>query len=133
MRTPRRFTSRFAIGALLVATSAALATPAVVRAIDLDQQVQFAIEPQNLGSALIDFSGQAKLQVMSDGSAVKDRQAPGVHGRYAVGKALDLLLAGSGLSYKPAGPNTVAVVAAASPTAAADPPLDPPGTPTISR
>jgi iron complex outermembrane recepter protein len=124
MRTLQRFNSRFGIGALLVATAFTLVAATPARAVNLDQQVVFAIEPQNLGSALIDFSGQTNLQVMSDGSAVKDRQAPGVHGRYAIGQALDLLLAGSGLSYKAAGPNTIAVVAAAA-RASADPPVEP--------
>ena len=124
MRTLRRFNSRFGIAALLVATAVTLVAPTPARAVDLDQQVVFTIEPQKLVLALIDFSRQANLQVMSDGLDVKDRRAPGVHGRYAVGKALDLLLAGSGLSYKAAGPNTIAVVAGASRTAAVDPPVE---------
>jgi iron complex outermembrane receptor protein len=126
MRALRRFNSRFGIRALLVATAVTLISPTVARAVDLDQQVVFTIEPQKLVLALIDFSRQANLQVMSDSSDVKDRPAPGVHGRYAIGKALDLLLAGSGLSYKAAGPNTIAVVAAAAFRAApADPPAEP--------
>lgn len=124
MRTLRRFDSRFGIGALLLGTAVALVVPTVARAVDLDHPVVFDIAPQNLASALIDFSRQADLQVMSAGPDLKDRRAPGVHGSYAIGKALDLLLTGSGLSYKAAGPSTVAVVAAATPSAAVDPPAE---------
>lgn len=122
MRTLRRFDSRLGIGALLLGTAVPLVVPTVARAVDLDHRVVFDIAPQNLASALIDFSRQADLQVMSAGPPLKDRQAPGVHGSYAIGKALDLLLTGSGLSYKAAGPSTVAVVAAATP--AVDPPAE---------
>jgi iron complex outermembrane receptor protein len=122
MRTLLRLDSRFRIGALLLGTVVPLVVPAVACAVDLGHRVVFDIAPQNLASALIDFSRQADLQVMSAGPDLKDRRAPGVRGSYAVGKALDLLLAGSGLSYKAAGPSTVAVVAAA--TAAVDPPAE---------
>jgi len=126
MRTLRRFETRFGIGALLLGTAVPLVVPTVARAVDLDHRVVFDIAPQNLASALIDFSRQADLQVMSAGPDLKDRRAPGVHGSYAIGRALDLILTGSGLSYKAAGPSTVAVVAAATPAAAVDPPGDAP-------
>lgn len=126
MRTPRRSNSRFGAGALLFGTAVTLAAPTGAGAVDLNQRVAFDIQPQNLVSALIDFSRQSDLQVMSDGSDLRHRRAPGVHGQYAVGKALDLLLAGSGLSYKAAGPSTVAVVAVAPVTALVDPPVEAP-------
>jgi iron complex outermembrane receptor protein len=122
MRALQRFNSRFGRAALLFGTAVTLAAPTVAGAVNMDQRVVFDIEPQNLVSALIDFSRQADLQVMSASSDLKDRRAPGVHGQYAIGKALDLLLAGSGLSYKAAGPSTVAVVAATAGTALVDPP-----------
>ena len=125
MRTKRRFDSRFGVAAPFLGTAVCLVVPAVACAVDLDHRVVFDIAPQNLASALIDFSRQTDLQVMSAGPDLKDRRAPGVHGNYAIGTALDLLLTGSGLSYKAAGPSTVAVVAAATP-AAADPPAGAP-------
>jgi len=76
---------------------------------DFDQKVNFAIQPQLLVSALIEFSRQAQIQVMSPGIDLKDRRAPGLSGSYSIRKALDLLLAGSGLSYRPTGPNTIAI------------------------
>ncbi|HEX4597495.1 MAG TPA: TonB-dependent receptor [Burkholderiaceae bacterium] len=123
MRTPRGFNARFVM-ALVFGIGITLVAPTGARAVDLDQRVVFDIQPQNLVSALIDFSRQSDLQVMSAGSDLKDRRTPGVHGQYAIGEALDLLLAGSGLSYKAAGPSTVAVVAAVPGTAAIDPPVE---------
>jgi iron complex outermembrane recepter protein len=122
MKTLRGFNSRLGTGVLVFGTAATLVAPTVAGAVDLDHRVVFDIQPQNLVSALIDFSRQTDLQVMSAGSDVKDHRAPGVHGSYAIGKALDLLLAGSGLSYKAAGPSTVAVVTAAPASASVDPP-----------
>jgi len=97
---------------LLVAMIAVFAAPQAAWAMDFDQSVTLAIQPQPLVSALNAFSQQARVQVMSAGVDLKDRQAPGIDGSYAIGKALDLLLAGSGLTYKEAGPNTVTIAAA---------------------
>jgi iron complex outermembrane receptor protein len=121
MKTLQRFDARFGIGAILLGTGIALLAPTAARAMDLDQRTVFHIAPQPLDSALLDFSEQADVQVMSAGSDLKDRRTPGVQGKYAVGKALTLLLTGSGLSYRAAGPSTVAVVATVAPSAAAVP------------
>jgi len=106
---------------LLIAMIAALSLPQLARAVDFNKPMTFTIQPQPLVAALIDFSRQAQVQVMSAGVDLKGHQAPGISGRYAIGKALDVLLAGSGLTYKAAGPNTVTIAVASPPSGNAVP------------
>lgn len=102
----------------LTAIAAALTAPTQALAVDLQRTLSFAIRPEELSAALVDFSRQAKIQVMWGGLDLKDRKSSGLHGQYSIAQAMNLLLAGSGLSFKDAGPNTIALVASAS---AADP------------
>jgi outer membrane receptor protein involved in Fe transport len=94
-----------------------LASASSARAVDLNQAVSFAIQAEPLEKALVDFSTQAHVQVMWTGLNLKDRQAPALSGQYAIDKALDVLLAGSGFTFKDAGPNTIAIVAGTAPAA----------------
>ncbi len=81
-------------------------------AADIHQrEVNFEIRPQPLANALLDFSEQAKLQVMSQGVDLGERKAPGVSGRLTVAHALSMLLADSNLSFVETAPNTVAITA----------------------
>ena len=73
------------------------ATPA--RAVDLTQQVSFSIPPQRLATALLEFSHQARVQIVV-GPEVGERKTTGVSGMYSIGDALSALLDGSSLSFK---------------------------------
>ncbi|MBL8265904.1 TonB-dependent siderophore receptor [Steroidobacter sp.] len=89
-------------------------------AADIEQrQVDFKIEAQSLASALIEFSEQAQLQVMSQGVDLEARRTPGVTGRLTVGRALSQLLSESSLSYVETAPNTIAITSASSKTTSA--------------
>src|SRR5262245_3600342 len=80
-------------------------------AVDLNERVAFEIAPQGLASALIEFSKQTKLQVMSQGVDLAQRQGAGVRGKYSISEALGRLLEGSGLRFDATGENTIAVTA----------------------
>lgn len=82
---------------------------APARAVDLESTVAFNIAPQPLVTALIEFSRQAQVQVMSAGVDLGKRQAPRLNGTFTIKRALGLLLAGSGLQYSSTGPNTIAI------------------------
>jgi iron complex outermembrane receptor protein len=78
-------------------------------AFDLDQTIDFNISKQKLDSALVQFSEQAKMQVISDSDQVKDFNTDGIVGRYKVSVAIKTLLRRSGLSYKPIGQSAISI------------------------
>jgi iron complex outermembrane receptor protein len=84
---------------------------AVAQADPLSRQVDFNIAAQRLAAAIIQFSEQAHVQVISSGIDVTDQTTPGVVGRYAVADALNALLKGTGLRYKAMNENTVSLQA----------------------
>lgn len=83
------------------------------RAVDLRAKVALQIPPQALATALIEFSKQTQLQVMSSGIDLSRRHSSGVSGQYTISQALDRLLTGTDLQYDTTGPNTIAVRPAA--------------------
>ena len=95
------------------------------------------LDPQPLEAALVELSKQGHLQlVIATGSMPVKISAP-LHGRMAVGVALDYLLKDTGLTYKFVGNHTIAIVKSAGQTRQlSDPPTSPgasgvtsPGTP----
>ncbi len=73
----------------------------------------FAIAPQPLASALLQFAEQSGLEVLFDARIAQGEMSPGVQGRYTPDQALRQLLAGSGLSYRYVSINTVTLERAA--------------------
>jgi iron complex outermembrane receptor protein len=84
---------------------------AIAQAEPLSRQVDFNIVPQRLAAAIVQFSEQAHVQVISSGIDVTDQTTPGVIGRYTVADALNALLRGTGLRYKAMNENTVSLQA----------------------
>src|ERR1700676_4044732 len=80
--------------AIVIAFSAA-----PVCAVDLAQQINFNIPPQRLATALLEFSHQAKVQIVA-GHEVGEHKTDGVAGTHSIGDALTTLLGGSSLSYR---------------------------------
>ena len=103
----------FMTAMLMIASGAAPAW-----AVDLDRETTFAIDSQPLSSALVDFSHQTQIQVMSSDSQLAERQTAGLKGRYTIRDALGRLLAGTDLDYSSVGPNTIKVTARSSEPAA---------------
>ena len=88
----------------MAGTSAALA-------VDLDQQVPFDIPPGSLAKALIEFSKQAHIQVLSSGDRTKQATTDGLSGTFTIRAGLTRLLKNSGLRFKSMGMDAVAIEA----------------------
>jgi iron complex outermembrane receptor protein len=104
LRIPRRFGSF----ALLLAASMTL------HAQEFSQEKDFNIPPQPLSKAVIEFSDQSGIQVVTAGQDVSKLRTAGVKGRLKIDQALRALLKGTKLSYAVVGNSTVALVGGAS-------------------
>jgi iron complex outermembrane recepter protein len=99
----------FCLAAALYAISASLAL-----AVDLDQQVTFDIPAGTLSKALIAFSTQAHVQVLSSGEHVARGKTDGLIGTFTIREALNRLLSGSGLSFRSMNTDAIAIDTATS-------------------
>ncbi|MGH8653819.1 MAG: hypothetical protein ACREYE_17355 [Gammaproteobacteria bacterium] len=87
------------LGALLLAGSAWGQEPVV----------DFNIPPQGLAQALDALSRQGQVEIISDGTALKNKQSQGLTGPYTIREAVEKLLAGSGLTHTFTAENAVAI------------------------
>jgi outer membrane receptor protein involved in Fe transport len=94
-----------AVGALLVASPVLSATQKV----NLDAQQEFKIPGQPLDTALLLYSRESGLQIISSAPVVANKLAQPLHGRMTPREALNLLLRGSDLSFVVSG-STVTIV-----------------------
>jgi iron complex outermembrane receptor protein len=78
-------------------------------AIDLGQQRQFDIAPQQLSSALLKFSAQSDIQVTVPGQLVEGKNSQGVVGKFNPGSALAILLENTALHYDVVDGSTVVI------------------------
>jgi len=90
-----------------------LVTPLAALAMDLDKKVAFNIPAQDLSSALIEFSKQARLQVIVSDDLTGETTR-GVSGEKPIRQALSQLLDPAGLRYRVAGETSITVTKAAS-------------------
>src|SRR5882757_144114 len=79
----------------------------------LEKEVVFNLPPQQVEDALLGFSEQAHVQVLTASAAIPDRQAAEVSGRMRVRVALESILRGTGLGYSMLNEDTIAIQAAA--------------------
>ena len=79
----------------------------------LSQQVQFDIPAQPLATGLVQFSKQARVQVVTSSVQLQEQQTPGVRGLLPIHRALDALLEETGLGFSLVGENTIAITAGA--------------------
>ncbi|HZE43805.1 MAG TPA: TonB-dependent receptor [Steroidobacteraceae bacterium] len=103
---------------LVLALSVAAGVRPSLAAIDLGQQRQFDIEPQQLSSALLKFSAQSDIQVTVPGQLAEGKQSPGVVGRFNAGSALAILLKDTSLHYDVVDGSTVVIAGPADRKAA---------------
>lgn len=97
--------------ARLLVGLASLALPFAALGVDLDKNIAFNISAQDLSTALIEFSRQARLQVIvSDDLSGQTTQ--GVSGQKTIKQALSQLLGPAGLRYRVAGETSITVVKA---------------------
>ena len=87
-------------------------------AIDLGQQRQFDIPPQQLSSALLKFSAQSDIQVTVPGQLVEGKNSQGVVGKFSPGSALAILLKDTALHYDVVDGSTVVIAGSADRKAA---------------
>ena len=103
--------------ALLLASTALLASPAMVRP-GLAQSppalasrtFQFAIAPQPLADAIVQFSRVSGTNIAVGGAIAADVRSRGVQGAMTTGSALAALLAGTGYTYRFTGPQSATIV-----------------------
>ena len=90
-------------------TIGALTAPAAW-AVDLHAPVSLHIAGQPLEAALLQLSRQANTQLVIAAGSVPARMSAPISGSLSLASALDLLLDGTGLTYKLVGSNTIAIV-----------------------
>ena len=95
----------FAIAGVLLACQSAVA------GIDLSRVIRFDIPAQGLDAALLEFSRQAQVQIIVESRLAEARSTPKLNGEYARGSALEILLSGSGLTFRAVGNAAIAIQA----------------------
>jgi outer-membrane receptor for ferric coprogen and ferric-rhodotorulic acid len=103
---------------IVLGASVAIGIAPSIAAIDLTQQRQFDIAPQQLSSALLKFSAQSDIQVTVPGQLAEGKQSPGVVGRFNAGSALAILLKNTTLRYDVVDGSTVVITGPAERKAA---------------
>ncbi len=84
-----------------------------------DQAPQsFAIPPQSVSSALLQYSETTNQELMVDERLTRGKQSQGVNGIYTPEAALEAILAGTGLTYRLTTDGAVTVIEAPTPSAA---------------
>ncbi|HTI66278.1 MAG TPA: TonB-dependent receptor [Caulobacteraceae bacterium] len=101
-----------AVGALLQAEPALCAAQKA----NIDAQQEFHIPSQSLETALLQYSRQSGLQVISSAPVVANKVAPALNGRTSPRQALEALLRSSNLSFVASG-STITIVPAPGPQA----------------
>lgn len=80
-----------------------------IRATELEDNIAFNIPAQPMESALFELSRQSSYQILFSSSSLPKRAAPAISGSMRVVHALDLMLAGTDLSYKLGAERTITV------------------------
>ncbi|HEY0686644.1 MAG TPA: TonB-dependent receptor [Steroidobacter sp.] len=89
-----------------------LACQSALAGVDLSRVIRFEIPAQGLGAALLQFSRQAQVQIIVESRLAESLSTPTLNGEYARGSALEILLNGSGLTYRAVGNAAIAIQAA---------------------
>lgn len=116
-------------GILKLATVAALAFSASAGA-QVNGEVEFDIDAQLLADALNQFALQSDREILFAPEAVSAQRTRGLHGNYAPEQALEMLLAGSGLTWRVTENRAILIDAAQAPesrpeaTEPAEPPTE---------
>ncbi len=117
MRTAARtvFIVRHALFAAMLGFVTATAGAATTAAAEeFTRELDFNIPSQRLADAILQFSEQAGVQVVTLGSNVSGLKSQGVSGKHRIDEALHLMLKGTGLTFNAIGGNTVSLVHSSS-------------------
>ena len=93
-----------------IASAILLALGLSANAQDLSKEIEFDIPPKALSAAIIEFSKQTGVQVVTAGEDVSTLATQGVSGRLTISQALEKLLTGTELKFRPIGESTVALM-----------------------
>jgi iron complex outermembrane receptor protein len=96
-------------GALLGAIGLSIMATATLAA-DLSSMVALHIAAQPLASALLEFSAQTQIQIVTAGADVRNLEAAELNGKMTVRQALEKLLNGSGLTFRMMGDSTIGLI-----------------------
>lgn len=91
-----------------------LACQNAIAGVDLSRVIRFDLPAQGLGAALLEFSRQAQVQIIVESRLAESLSTPSLNGEYARGSALEILLDGSGLTFRAVGNAAIAIYAADS-------------------
>src|SRR5688572_33477717 len=69
-----------------------LACQSAIAGVDLSRVIRFDIPAQGLGAALLEFSKQARVQIIVESRLAESLSTPNLKGHYARGSALEMLL-----------------------------------------
>ncbi|MEJ1964695.1 MAG: TonB-dependent receptor [Gammaproteobacteria bacterium] len=98
----------------LACLAASVASAAGSSPAPLERDADFNLPKQQLENALLGFSEQAQLQVLTASTVIPQKVTTEVEGRQRVRLALETLLHGSGLSYTVVNDDTIAIRSAQS-------------------
>jgi iron complex outermembrane receptor protein len=94
---------------IMILTCVSLPRIAGAQSDSLSRKVEIKIPAEDLATALIDFSKQTGIQVITAGSLLDNFQSRGVSGQMLAGDALRRLLEGTPLGFHSLGPNTIGI------------------------
>lgn len=112
MKSERRGGSRARRAVCVVAL---FALPLSALGMDLDRTVNFNIAAQDLGTALLQFSQQTRIQIVVNGD-IRSEATRGITGQHPIRVALSELLTPAGLGYRVASEDSI-TIAKGSPSA----------------
>jgi outer membrane receptor protein involved in Fe transport len=92
----------------MISMAALFALPLSALGMDLDRTVHFNIAAQDLGTALLQFSQQTRIQIVINGD-IRSEATRGITGQHAIKDALSELLAPAGLRYQVASEDSITI------------------------
>ncbi len=95
----------------MLAFCISLLSPALAQVDLLSREVQFDISAQPLSLAIMEFSDQARVQIISSGTQVMNLRTAGVSGRYRIEDALQAILQGTNLKFMVINQDTISISA----------------------
>ena len=93
----------------LFAVALVLLIGSALHAQEVADRHEFSIPAQPLANALIEYSRQAGVQVLTSGAHIGNARSPGVNGQLSLARALDRLLEGTGFASEFTDAGTVVV------------------------
>jgi len=101
---------------LLASAAAAFVAFSSAASAQQGQIVPIAMQSQDLGDALNQLARQTNVQIVFRPELVRGRQAPALSGNLTAQQALDRMLDGTGLTYRPSGRNAYVILTQAADT-----------------